>query len=195
MAAKYHSSLRTLPVWNFYEVVNTGDKKYLWIDEPGKEDLTEVWKDIYDEFCEKAGIDNRNMKQYLKVSELIFKYKGIAALVEVVIKGHKEERKEAVQLLKDKRFGVLIDLRKALKPQIESINKRMSSLATKIKIEEAKIPKEEKKQAVNVMKQAIALENIFQGRNIDIYTMPMEKWLALVDAGNEKVKAQKEIRK
>lgn len=182
----YHTSIKTLPVYNFYECLKSGNLDYLWKDEIGKEDLSEVWKTIYNEYCEAAKIDNRHLKQIAKVDFLIFKYKRISSTVAIFPKLSEENQKRAVEILKKDNY--FLDLSKDLEPQFKRINSQLSALATKIKIEQEKLPKEDKKEAVSLMKQVISLENMKPGISIDIYTETMEKWLARMESAAEEIK-------
>jgi hypothetical protein len=191
--AKFHTSIRTLPVYNFYEVLNTGEYSWLYIDEKGDEDLSEVWTVIYNEYCEAAKIDNRHMKQIAKVAELTKKYNKIVVLMELLQDEFYEVREAARKALKGYNYIFRID-----RPFDEEYNRlrvQLKSLRTKVSIEESKLPKEQKKESISIMKQAVSLENMFPGRDIDIYVMPVQKWLALIEIAKEKVNAQKQARK
>lgn len=187
--ANYHQSIRTLPVFNFYEVLNTGDLSHLWIDEPGDDDLGEVWDNIYNEYCEAAGISNRHLKQMAKVEELKFKHEKVRLLLILAVDRQENVRMKAREYLKT--FNFIFREGKNEIEEYKRLISQLKSLETKIKIESDRLPKEDKKEAVKLMKQAVALENMFPGRNIDIYTMPVEKWLALVEHANERVKSMK----
>lgn len=187
--AKYHKSIRTLPVFNFYEILNTGDYSHLWIDEPGDDDLGEIWGEIYNEYCEAAGIDNRHLKQVAKVEELKLKHEKVRLLLKLAADRKPSVRDKAREYLKTYNFFF-----RAGKNEVEEYKRlinQLKSLETKIKIESDRLPKEDKKEAVKLMKQVVALENMFPGRNIDVYTMPVEKWLAIVEHANERAKSMK----
>lgn len=191
--AKYHTSIKTLPIWNFTEVLQTHDFSHLWIDEVREEDLSEVWKDIYNEYCKAAKVDNRHFKQIAKIEELKLKVHKIEILLALTQDSFKEVREEAKKALKG--YNYIFRTDKPYKEELERLMRQLSSLVTKLKIEESKLPKEDKKEGITLMKQAVSLENIFTGRSIDIYTTTVEKWIALNQLAKEKVQAQRETRK
>lgn len=187
--AKHHKSIKTLPVYNFYEILKTGDLVHLWIDEPGEEDLSEVWSQIYNEYCEEAGVSNRHLKQVAKVEELKLKHERIRLLLILSVDASLKVREKAREYLKKLNF--IFRNGQPDQQEFDRLINQLKSLETKINIEEERLPKEDKKEAVKLMKQVIALENLFQGRTIDIYTMPVEKWLALIESAEERVKASR----
>lgn len=187
--AKYHQSIRTLPVFNFYEILKTGSLDHLWIDEAGEEDLSEVWDKIYNEYCEEAGVDNRHLKQVAKIEELKLKHEKVRLLLMLSVDKAKPVRDKAREYLKN--FNFIFREGKPIQEEFDRLVNQLKSLETKIAIEEEKLPKEDKKEAVKLMKQVVALENLFPGRNIDIYTMPVEKWLAIIEHADERIKSMK----
>lgn len=187
--AEYHKSIRTLPIWNFTQVLQTQDLKYLWKDEEGKEDLTKVWREIYNEYCKAAKVDNRHFKQIAKIEDLKLKHYKLKLLLVLVIDKSYEVREKAKQALKG--YNYIFREGKRFKDEYERLKKQLGSLQTKIEIEKGKLPQEDKKEAVSLMKQAVSLENLFPGRDIDIYTLPVEKWIALWEIASEKIKARK----
>lgn len=191
--AKYHTSIRTLPVYNFYEILNTGDLSFLFHDEKEEIDLTDVWRSIYDEYCRVAKVDNRHLKQIAKVEDLKLKYYKIANLLELTNDRFVEVRQAAKEALKQ--YNYLFRADKPFPEELERLKTQLRVLKTKISLEEDKLPKEDKREAVSLMKQVVSLENMFTGRTIDIYTMSVEKWLALMEIAKEKVKAQKQKNK
>lgn len=196
--AKYHTSIRTLPVYNFYEILHTGKLEPLFMDEPDPsvsvEEMKKTWKEIYNSYCTASKMDNRHLKQIAKVEELKLKYYKIANLLELTNDRFSEVREGAKDALKGYNYIFRNDHK--YEEELERLKRQLSSLKTKLTIEEGKLPQENKKEAVNLMKQAISLENVFDGkRSIDIYTMSVEKWIALWDLAKERIKAQKEARK
>lgn len=177
-----------IPVFNFHEALK-GNLDFLWVDKKGKKDLSEVWKTIYNQYCEAAKVDNRHLKRLARIKEMEQKYITIHGLLQILYKGCDENIIAAARILNSKKYNYNVDLLKPLKPQVERIERSHRVLLTKIEIEADKLPKIQKEQAVSIMRQVIALENLFPGRSIDIYTMPMEKWLALIETADEKARA------
>lgn len=191
----YHKSIKTLPIYNFYEILNTGKLDYLYLDEVGEDDLEEVWDKIYNEYCEVAQVDNRNFKQKAKVNALKVKYIRIELLLKMCKDDFIEVRQEAKNALKD--FNFIFRTDQPFDMEYDRLQSQLRSLNTKIKIEEDKLPKEDKKEAknlkkqLNAMKEAVILEDFFPKKDIDIYTIPVEKWIALNNHAKEISKLRK----
>lgn len=191
---KYHTSIRTLPVYNFYEVLNTGDYTYLYLDElaeRGEENLEEIWREIYHEYCIEAKVDNRHFRQKNKVEDLKVKYLKISMLLKLTRNRFASVRKNAKTKLLA--YNYIFRANKPFKEEYKRLKGQLSSLKTKIKIEELKLPKEAKQEAVKLMKQVVSLENMFPGRVVDVYVMPVQKWLALIEVANEKAKLMSHV--
>jgi hypothetical protein len=194
---KLHTSIKTLPVYNFYEILNTGQLKNLYVDELAenekvKENLEEVWREIYQEYCEEAKVDNRHLKQKYKVEMLQLKHFKITMLLKLTRNRFASVRKTATKNLAE--YGYIIRSDKSFKDEYKRLQGQLRALGTKIRIEEGKLPKEAKQEAVKLMKQVVALENIFPGRVIDAYVMSVQKWLALIEVANEKAKEMSHVR-
>lgn len=189
--AKYHKSIRTLPVYNFYEILSTGDLSFLYYDEKGNEDLEETWKNIYNEFCKESNIDNRHLRQKGKIEYLKLKHYRVTLILVLCIDSDKQIRANAREKLKG--YNYIFREDKPWKEEYVRLQGQLKSLYTKIEIEEAKLPKEAKREAVKLMKQVVAIENMFPGRVIDVYVMPVQKWLALVEVANEKAKQMNHV--
>lgn len=189
--AKYHKSIRTLPVYNFYEILSTGDLSFLYYDEKGNEDLEETWKNIYNEFCKESNIDNRHLRQKGKIEYLKLKHYRVTLILVLCIDSDKKIRANAREKLKG--YNYIFREDKPWKEEYVRLQGQLKSLYTKIEIEEAKLPKEAKREAVKLMKQVVAIENMFPGRVIDVYVMPVQKWLALVEVANEKAKQMNHV--
>ncbi|WP_424493888.1 hypothetical protein [Salinimicrobium sp. GXAS 041] len=190
--ATHYTDLK-IPVDNFYRALK-GDLTALWIGKQGKKDLSEAWKNIYEQYCEVAEIDTREAKQAAKINVMIYKYNIIQNLIEVLKKGEDQNIIDAVKVLNSKKYGYKIDLLKPLKPQVDSLERSQKSFLTRIKIEENKLPKEteeDKKELVNIMDAVIAIENSKPGITIDVYTMPMIKWVARMKAFDQEMKLKK----
>lgn len=190
----FYDSIRIIPVFNFYKVLETGDHSFLYIAEKGKEDLTEVWKEIYNQYCVIAKIDNAHLKQITKVEEIRKKIIEVELLLEKTITGTETVRQKARQILKNKHNYIFRE-NHAFVDEFERLKGQLDVLKTKLNIEEKKLPKEQKKEGISIMKKALMLENMFPGRVIDIYTMPMEKFQGLLDLAEEKAIEQKKLKK
>lgn len=192
MPLNYHTSIKTLPVWNFYEVLFTGDFTHLYLDPPEKpEDLSEVWATIEEEQFKSGKLDNKHLKQHGKVLDLKRKYSRIAILLEMVsdkFNSTKDAEKKALAS-----YGYIFDPNKTFDEEIERMHRNLNVLETKIKLEESKLPPEETEKP-DIMQEALNLESILYpngNRTIDIYTTPMERWNALKRMAEQRLKAKR----
>ena len=186
--ATHYTDLK-IPVDNFYRALK-GDLTALWIGKTGKKDLSEVWKSIYNQYCKVAKVDNRHLKQAAKLDAMVLKYRIMEGLIRILKYGEDQNIIDAVKIL-NKNYKQKIDLLKPLKPEVERLERGQKSLVTRIKIEESKLPKQQEEEAVSLMDQVISLENMKPGIQIDIYTMPMEKWLSRLKAADQEIKYRK----
>lgn len=191
--ADYYTSIRNIPVWNFYEILNSGTLAHLFKDEPDPKvtvpEMQEVWNNIYNEYCKAAKVDNRHFRQIAKVEELKLKYQRIALLIEMTDDRFTEVRTAAKLALKE--LGYVFNPDKPFEEELKRLRNELNILKTKISIETGKLPTEEKHKA-NAMEQATVLEDILEGRReIDIYTITVEKWLAINDLAKKRIEARK----
>ena len=62
---KTYNSIEFLPIWNWYEILKTGDLKHLFINGKGRvsENITELWDKIQDEYINHFGLDEKFIKR------------------------------------------------------------------------------------------------------------------------------------
>lgn len=184
MEAKYYTDLK-LPIQTFATILKTGDHSLLYIDEKGNEDLSDVWFKIYNDYCREAKISNRHIKQMGKIEDLKRKYKDIKLLLEFLNCEFPKVIIKAKEVLK-KKYGYLVRNGQPISSEIERLNKKLDAFHTKIKIEENKLPKEQKQEGISIIKESAILENVFGGnKSIDVYTTSTEKWIALKELAKE----------
>lgn len=188
--ANYHTSLRTLPVFNFYEILFNDDLSMLCIGEKSEEDLSEVWQKIKDEFYQKAKVGNRDLKRVAEIYEKKKKCRNIYLLLQLLVNDpFQEVRREVKKTLA--KYGYVFDPQKSFDDELERMLRSVKVLETKITIEEDKLPKGMSKKP-DLIKEALALENILPNLGkIDIYSESMERWLAIKEMAEERIKARK----
>ena len=187
----FYTSFKPIKVVRFHEILEKGNYSLLYIDEKGEKDLTEVWYEIYDEYCRAAKVDNKNIRLISLIEKLREKHDSISNLLILLTDEFPEVREAAKEALKTK--GYILREDQPLKQEYARLKSQLNVLQTKIKIEEKKLPKEENKQAISLMKQAVILETQFPGRDMDIHSLTMEKWLAYWELANEKALAQRAL--
>ena len=60
-----YSSIEFLPIWNWNEILKTGDLKHLFISGSGRvsKKMGKLWEDLQDEYIEVFGLDENFKKQ------------------------------------------------------------------------------------------------------------------------------------
>lgn len=173
---KLYTSLEVLPIWNFYEIINSADKKHLLIEGKETEDkLEELWFDLYNDYFEKSGIKAPDYKTIIKIKQLIVKHDTIARLLGIVLK-YDRNQEAAIEKLKE--FGYLIRKDKSLLEEVKRLGVGLESLRTRISLEESKIEKPKKQANLNIYKDKILLQKYFKF-DIDVKTMPCLEWIEL----------------
>lgn len=200
--AEYYTDLR-LPIKTFSDILQTGDHSLLYIEKPEKkedqEDLYEVWFKIYNDYCKEDKVSNKHIKQMGKIEDLKRKYRDIKLLLKMVDCEFSEVRIKAKELLKAE--GYLFRENQPFDEELDRLHKRLDSLHTRIQIEKNKLPKEQKKEGISIIKEAVRLEQILGGKQeIDVFTMQTIKYihkkhLALEMAAERKKAMDKNQRK
>lgn len=173
---RLYTSLDSFPIWNFYEILNTGDKKHLIIEgEANDEDLEVLWGDLYNEYFVKAEIKAPDYKTIIKVRQLIVKHDTIARLLQIVLKF---DRNYEAAIKKLKEFGYIIREDKNILEEVKRLGVGLAALRTKINIEESKIEKPKEQASLNIYKDKILLQKYFQFQ-INERTTPCLEWIEL----------------
>ena len=62
---KTYQSIEFLPIWNWYEILKTGDLKHLFISGKGRvnENIGLLWDSLQDEYIEVFGLDEKFIKR------------------------------------------------------------------------------------------------------------------------------------
>ena len=62
---KTYQSIEFLPIWNWYEILKTGDLKHLFISGKGRvnEKIGLLWDSLQDEYIEVFGLDDKFIKR------------------------------------------------------------------------------------------------------------------------------------
>ena len=84
---KFYKSCETLPLKNFFKIIELNDFKYLVIsndyDFELKKDLSELWQTILNEYAELEGKDDilTEFHAYKEIHQLVFTYEIIQAMI------------------------------------------------------------------------------------------------------------------
>lgn len=214
MGKKYqlHKSCSTIPIYSFYEILETNDYRYLikgYFGENKKaytklkdsKKLKLIFETILKQFILISDKNNSNFKikqvkdfnNKFLLTELKFKYNTTSKILNLY---SSNESLELLLLLIEVGWEFDVDL--PYGPQIDKISKACLGLKNQIKIKEASlknktIAKKSNNKEISLAKQAIYLQNNL-GLNyfLDIRVCTAEAWLNLLSLDDEKQKYLKE---
>jgi len=135
-----------------------------------------------------------NVLKQIDIVNLQYELDCIINILEIV-----KETEDLETLLLLKHFGINIDFKKNIENQINNVAKRVKSLRNKIKIKKAKYSTRFKdnneKVKIDLDKEALMLEiGLDLGREIDIRTTTVKRWVNLISASKEKNKQYEKLK-
>lgn len=201
---KIYKSCNTLPIQNFFEVFKDNDYRYLIVgfddendtfklSEKRKEELGEIFKDIYYKYAEIT--ENHKLLAIFKKTFLIeqweFIYKVIVNAMYFYMESAEVEFLKSINRLEEKNYTINLD--EPLDKQVVGMVGKMKGLKTKIKIFKLKLNKKpldkEKPKEVDLEKTAIYLERHLELQSpVDPKTTNITRWVHLTQLSNEKSK-------
>ena len=200
-----HKSCSSLPIYNFYKIIESYDYKYMVIgyndlidDDPeiDEKECFDYFEDIITEYGEITSNSEvlLNVLKQIDIVNLQYELDCIINILEIV-----KETEDLETLLLLKHFGINIDFKKNIENQINNVAKRVKSLRNKIKIKKAKYSTRFKdnneKVKIDVDKEALMLEiGLDLGREIDIRTTTVKRWVNLISASKEKNKQYEKLK-
>ena len=175
---KTYKSCKTLFMYNFYEILDTQDYRWLVTDynensdleltDNQKEELEVLWKEIFNEYIELKGdqkIINSLRKRALIANLQNRLYFG-ATLLKLIAKNPKSKNLEDIinELAK---WKFRLDKEKPLPKEIEKVTKQLKSLRTRLNMEisryTSELEKQQKQEKTNIDEQAINV-----GKTLDL---------------------------
>jgi hypothetical protein len=188
---KTYNYCKTLPMFNFYEIMETEEYRWLLKDFNDDSDISlseeelnalkELFQTLFNEYIELKK-DNKvlkTLKQRAIIANLENRMFWGATLLKLFINNPTEETAESLRSWKFK-----IDITKPLDLEFESVTKQLKSLRTKINMEVSAYEKmvenkNKSKEKLNIEKQAI---NVAKGLDlkypINTKETTMVQWLA-----------------
>lgn len=195
--SKYYKSCGSLPVFNFYKILNTEDLSYLVRDhdvddEPivfTEEELVElssIWFEITSEYNELFGekINTNNYVIIAQISQMAQELEIVSTMLSLYSVKPSEKLKMA---LKEWKYDVE-DMDKC-KKKLDSLKFRMEFTAEKNKALFERDEKDKGKK-YKLYDDVVRLENSM-GITIDVHKTVLEKWAALILKNDELIKAQR----
>ncbi len=187
-ANECHSSIKTLSIWAFYEIINTQNFELLLIKGKASEaELQAIWDDIYNEYFVEAEIKAPDWKAIMKLNQLVLKYNTLNRLIFIASKND-ENFERACDALNKFRYTIRPD--KPLDSEIKRLRTGLQALQTKIKIQSDSIEKPKKKAGLNIFRDVIKLKKHFKFE-IDVKKTTCTEWIALNKELKEDIKNKK----
>lgn len=197
MDIKYHKSCSTLPIYNFYKILDDGDLRFLIVG------YSEFEADGVKVTAEAESALNIIIEEYslLTANNEV----NVSIGLQILVTEQEFERDTLVQILDIFKefedfdvlslayeFGFDIKFDEDLEPQIEKIIKRIKALNNKIRINKSKYATRFKKATEeikrNLDKEALMLEmNLKLGREINTRTTSVLKWINMLQISRDKI--------
>jgi len=195
----YYRSGSTLPIYNFYELLNTSDLRWLLKDFEEGDDITlseiqeaqfkEVWENIYEKYTEDLS-EGKGGKDYMilaEISTLETELYIVGTLMSVYLKSPSEAVKKQIE----KWRYYPDDSEKTLK-KMDSVKFRISIIKSKNKELFTKQEETQEKIEYDLYKDVVLLEQSFgEGKTIDVRKTVLSKWVVYCKTAQEKVKKLK----
>lgn len=172
----YYKSCDTLPIYNFYKILNTKDLMWLvkgYEGDEGHDDedkLIELWEKIYEEYIDLLGEKAISKKAITlnQISKIELELRIVSSLIQIYADKRYEEIGEQIDAwgyYKD-------DIEKSIK-KLEGLKFRMNIMISKTKDDD-----DEEEKKYDIYKDIVAVENILgNGLTIDPYKTVVSKWV------------------
>lgn len=68
---KTYNDIETMPIWNWYEILKTGDLKHLFVSGSGRvsDKIADLWDELQDQYITEFGLDESFKKQIRLLKE------------------------------------------------------------------------------------------------------------------------------
>lgn len=205
---KIFKTCKTLSMFRFYEILDTGDYKYLIEDyenlEINKElklKLDAIWGILFKEYITLK--DDKEVRLSFKQLAIIDKLEKKLATCKVLIKGlvYQSTIKGQIKYIKElSAWGYPINRNKLLKDEIYRVFRNLKTLHSSIGIKRAQFEKTHKKELtqekINLDKDIVNVEQTLGGgKNIDPEKTMISKWIEYVRKAKELSKKYEKITK
>ena len=172
-------SVETVMIWNFFQVLKTGDYNYI------KKDATEEqWLKLYDEYFELSKLKMSSYKDINKYQNLIKKHTCIAQLLRILAGvTNQEECKEALS-----KWGYKYNEDETKYDNLKRMYSSLEIVETKIKLLKEDLPEEENE--INIWKSIVVLKKHFK-MPIDPKTTTCAEYIELINQLKEDVRSNR----
>lgn len=195
---KIFKTCRTLSMFLFYEILDTGDYKYLIedyenleINEELKSKLDIIWSNLFKEYITLK--DDKEVRLSFKQLAIIDKLEKKLVICKSLIEGliYQSTTKGQIKYIKElSAWGYPIDCNKPLKDEIDRIIRNLKTLRSSIGIKRAQFEKTHKKELtqekINLDKEVVNVEQTLGGgKSIDPEKTMVSKWIEYVRKAKE----------
>lgn len=203
MDIKYYKTCSTLPIFNFYKIIDEGNLNFLVKGyEDGDDDVEDegesefILQEIIEEYSELTA--SKEILVGLNSQILITEYEFERDFLKEALNTYNETGDlEVLSILSE--FGFNIDEAKDFDAFLNRVILRVKGLNNKIRINKVKYAnrfKEEIKEIKrNLDKEALILEMSLElGREIDTHKTSVSKWINMINVSKEKREQVEKIR-
>ncbi len=201
-----HKSCETLPIYNFYKIVDSDNLNYLVVNFDDLDDVKiEIdpitarlnWNDILTEYAELTA-NKKILNNYEKQIEIVY-LEAIINAGEKILENYNEFEDIEILLLLNK-FDYAFDKTKNIENQINMVIRKIKGYRNKVRILKANYANKNKKVKEevksNLSKDALSLElSLDIGREIDIRRTTVSKWVYMIEIMNERAKDYANLKK
>lgn len=206
MDIQLHKSCDTLPIYNFYKIVDDTDFNYLVVgyDDLNKNDFgldpvkcSSNWKEILEEYSELIS-DKDILKNYEQQIEILY-LETVISSIEKILESYSEFVDIKVLLLLNE-FGYSFDEKKNIENQINMALSKIKGQRNKVRILKANYTNKFKKKEIkdtktSLVKDALSLELSLEiGREINVRKTSVSTWVYMMDAVKEKAREYEKLK-
>lgn len=203
MDIKYYKTCSTLPIFNFYKIID-GDLRFLVIDSSElnvdevivTSEFTDIFNVIFEEYSELTR--NKEVTVSLNLQLLVSEQEFERDILQRTLTLFNETSDlKILSILSD--FGFNIDESKDFDAFLNNVISRVKGLNNKIRINKVKYAKRFKQETKNVKrnldKESLMLEMSLElGREIDTHKTSVSKWVNMIEVSKEKSARVEKIR-
>jgi len=194
---RYYRNCDELPIYNFYKVMETKNYCFLCLDYDEynelelKEDVEELWSEIYEEYVNISG-DSSTAMYYELIQEVLYletRYKVALDLLKNLASESMSEEMKMAYIEELREWKYKIDISKPLGEELDRMIVQLKGSENKIRLKNNELEqfKDEgsKNEKVSLIKQTVKLEQALGRNNIDTKKIPVSKWIAMMNEVKE----------
>jgi len=194
---RYYRNCDELPIYNFYKVMETKNYCFLCLDYDEynelelKEDVEELWSEIYEEYVNISG-DSSTAMYYELIQEVLYletRYKVALDLLKNLASESMIEEMKMAYIEELREWKYKIDISKPLGEELDRMIVQLKGSENKIRLKNNELEqfKDEgsKNEKVSLIKQTVKLEQALGRNNIDTKKIPVSKWIAMMNEVKE----------